>query len=118
LSYPKMLSHLCRTCLKLLLSSSIILWSFGKWVCTLTARIYIMQYRNKTCLPSSILHVYWDHGHSLHDISDTSFFNKYVNWYNHTPPQTLCVASAQCTLWAAWHSCTILYPTAPLTAVQ
>jgi hypothetical protein len=48
-----MLSHLCRTRLKFILSSNIVLWSFGKWVCTLTASIYIMQYRKKpVCLPT------------------------------------------------------------------
>jgi len=45
LSYPKMLSHLYRTRLKLILLSSITLCSFGKWVCTLTASIYTLQYR-------------------------------------------------------------------------
>lgn len=47
LSHSKMLSYLCRTCLKLILSSSIILCSFGKGVCTLTASIYTLQYRKK-----------------------------------------------------------------------
>jgi len=53
-SYPKMLSHLCRTGLKLILSSNIMLCSFRKSVCTLTASIYTMQYRKKLvcCSPN------------------------------------------------------------------
>ena len=94
LSYPKMLSHLCRTRLKLILSSSIILWSFGKWVCNTNSQHLHNAVQKKTCLLSSQLHVYWEHGHSLH-ICYTSFVNKYVNRYNHTPPQTLC---GQCTV--------------------
>lgn len=38
--------------------------------------------QENTCLPFSLLHVYWDHGHSLH-ICDITFSNKYVNRYNH-----------------------------------